>query len=200
MPGFASLLTDSEIWKVVQFLGLQADVPDALALTAKVDPWRPIVAPDFVFELAAHEQESLSELRGRSVALVVLYTLPRSLPRLRELIRENHALDNAGVSVVALPFEASDSREAVGANDRSIFAVAEPEVARIYALFARIAGDLGVAAPTHAEFLIDRQGYLRARWIGVLDGENERSADIRAQVEILSHERPHRPARERHAH
>jgi hypothetical protein len=42
----------------------------------------------------------------------------------------------------------------------------------------------------HAEFLIDRQGYLRARWIGVPNAATDGTAQMLEQIDLLKRERP----------
>ncbi len=45
----------------------------------------------------------------------------------------------------------------------------------------------------HVELLIDRQGYLRARWIGVPDAAPNQTTDVLGQIEALNRE-PDEPA------
>jgi hypothetical protein len=100
MPGFASQMSAAEIWDLIQFLSAQSEAEDATALISRVESWRPIVAPDFTFQVAARTQESLQQQRGRYIALVVFYTLPQSLPRLRALAAERSALEQAGARAI----------------------------------------------------------------------------------------------------
>jgi putative copper resistance protein D len=201
MSAFSPTLTDLEIWNVVQLVRFQGDALDALTMTDHVEPWRPLVAPDFTFERATHEQQTLADEGKRRITLVVLYAQPRSLPRLRELAEEHRALAAAGVRVVAIPLDAGSVwQDATNADARSILAIATPEAPKVYAMFARRGNAMGDVASEHAELLIDRQGYLRARWIGSEDTARGRTAAILAEVEVLVHERPHAPTTERHAH
>jgi putative copper resistance protein D len=203
MPGFASQMRDAEIWELIQFLRAQPEVEDATALISRVEPWRPIVAPDFTFQGAARTQESLQQQRGRYIALVVFYTLPQSLPRLRALAAERSALEQAGARVIAVPISASSTSAASDTPnlDESIFVMTSPNVAAAYTMFARQKDAApGNVAPAHMEFLIDHQGYLRARWIGVPDAATDRMTWMLAQIEVLKHEPPHASSSEGHAH
>jgi hypothetical protein len=65
-----------------------------------------------------------------------------------------------------------------------------------YAMFA--ARDRAVAG--HAEFLIDRQGLLRARWLGVPASADDRNSEILAAAQKLDSERPSPPPGPEHAH
>ncbi len=202
MPAFAPQLSASEIWEVIQFLFAQAEAADARTLTHRVAPWRPIVAPDFTFEIDAQPQESLREQRGRFVTLLVFHALPDSLPRLRALATEKPAFAEAGVRVIAVPVVISSPSTAAESVDdgKSIFAITRPDVATAYAMFARQGIDSGSDAPAHVEFLIDRQGYLRARWIGMPDGAKTQAAEMFAQIESLNREPPGAPPAEVHGH
>jgi putative copper resistance protein D len=202
MPAFAPQLTDVEIWELIQFLRAQSEAADARALTQRVEPWRPVVAPDFTFEIDAQPQESLREQRGRFVTLLVFYTLPDSLPRLRELAAEKRPFAGTGVRVIALPLVTSSTSAAAESVDdgKSFFAITRPDVAVAYAMFARKGIESGDDAPAHVEFLIDRQGYLRARWIGVRDAADNRAAEMFAQIELLNREPPGAPPAEGHGH
>ena len=202
MRAFAPQLTDVEIWELIQFLRAQAEAADARTLAPRVEPWRPIVAPDFTFEIDAQPQESLRQQRGRFVTLIVLYALPDSLPRLRALAAEKRAFAEAGVRVIAVPLAmSSPSAAAESVNDGNwILAITRPDVATAYAMFARRGTESGNDALAHVEFLIDRQGYLRARWVGLPEKGSNRDPEMFAQIELLNHEPPGAPPAEVHGH
>jgi putative copper resistance protein D len=86
--------------------------------------------------------------------------------------------------------------------DQSMFVMTSPDVAAAYTMFARQKDTApgSNVAPAHMEFLIDRQGYLRARWIGVPDAAMDRMTWMLAQIEVLKHEPLHAPSSEGHAH
>ena len=78
----------------------------------------------------------------------------------------------------------------------SMLAIAAPDVAIAYAMFA--ARDRAVAS--HAEFLIDRRGRLRARWLGVPASADDRDSEIFAAAQKLDSERPPPSPSPEHAH
>ena len=201
MPAFSPSMSDAKIWDLIWFLHAQADAEDAMSMTGHVQPWRPIVAPDFTFELPGLGQESLKEQRGRFNTLVVLYTLPQSVPVLRTLAAERHALAMDQVRIIALPASPSSTPANLEETNEgaSIFPLTSPDLVATYGMFARVAAPKG-SAPAHVEFLIDRQGYLRARWIGVPDDANDRMAEMRSQIDVLNDERLEATASERHGH
>jgi putative copper resistance protein D len=202
MPGFASKLSDMEIWNLIQFLDAMAEAQNAIAMTDRVKPLRPVLAPDFTFEFIGRPQETLEQQRGSRVTLLVFYTLPESLPRLRQLAMQERALRAAGARVIAVPISASSS--AIGAgiagDGESIFAIASPKVANAYAMFARQADGSNEGAWKHLEFLVDRHGYLRVRWIGVPDAAFERTTDTLSQIDLLMREPPRAPVQWGHRH
>jgi putative copper resistance protein D len=203
MPGFTTRLSDAEIWDLVQFLRAQSDAEAATGLDNHVQPWRfAIVAPDFTFELAGQGQESLSQRRGSSITLLVLYALPQSLPYLRALAAEASVLGETGVRVIAIPLSATaPSADAEPkADGGSIVAITSANVISAYTMFARRDIDALSAAPATLTFLIDRQGYLRARWIGVPDSLPDRMAEAIDQAELLRRERQRAPLPAGHVH
>ncbi len=202
MPGFASQLSDMQIWNLIQFLDAQAMARNATAMTDRVKPLRPVFAPDFTFEIVGRPQESLERQRGNRVTLLVFYTLPQSLPRLQELANKQRAIRAAGARVIAVPISTySGAGDAQVATDgESILAIASPTVASTYAMFTRQADGTNTAAYPHVEFLVDRYGYLRVRWLGVPDATAERMAATLGQIKLLVDEPPRAPVQWGHRH
>jgi hypothetical protein len=54
--------------------------------------------------------------------------------------------------------------------------------------------------PTQVDYLIDRQGYVRARWIGVASSPPSRVAEIFDQADLLRRERQRAPVSATHMH
>jgi putative copper resistance protein D len=202
MPAFSGRLDDAEIWNVVRYLQALSDADAARALSSRVDPSLTMAAPDFAFEATSGVQETLSGQRGREV-LLVSFTLPQSLPRLRELALAKRTLDDAGIRVVAVSAtSATNTVPAEGTNvDLPPLTFVGQDIASTYAMFACTAGaECAAAAPSHAEWLIDREGNLRARWIGVPEAGIERTREVLADVDVLRRERPHPPVPQVHRH
>jgi putative copper resistance protein D len=99
--------------------------------------------------------------------LLVLFSDPGALPRLHALDAAMAQLEGTGVRVIALSM-ARDAEASVKTEpELRHLSIAETDPATIaaYSLFRRIPSVEGVPPmPTHMEFLIDRQGYLRYRW------------------------------------
>lgn len=156
MPAFEGVLDPLARWQALAYLHALHDAETARGFAGAVDPAQRVPAPDFAFERAGAGQETLSAERGREDVLLVLYTAAQSDRRLDVLAKAEGALDSAGLRVVAVPM-------AEPARAGTIFAPPDATLAAIYELYC---GHDDGAEPGHMEFLIDRWGYLRARWQG----------------------------------
>jgi putative copper resistance protein D len=158
MPGFAPHLAEDEGWDLVNFVRALGAAREARGLGPEVDPGAPrLAAPDAAFAVGPTAPRALRAYRGRKMVLLVLYSLPGSRARLAELAELYAPLVLSGVEVVAVPGDAApDAIRQLGATPAVWFPVVTEggrDLVTTYSLFSR--------AP-HAEFLIDRQGYLRA--------------------------------------
>lgn len=203
MPAFGETLSDDECWDLINFLRALAAGEQAPALTPLVERDRPrVVAPDFSYAVGPTPPRSLKEFRGRWMALVVLFSLPESRRRLDQLAAAYREIEFSGTEVVAVPTDADPGIIGrLGATPPVLFPVVTDGAAEItstYALFSRAPGS---PAPPHAEFLIDRQGYIRARWIpGAGDKGWDDLGTLRAAIRRLDKERPAVPAPDEHVH
>lgn len=188
MPAFSEALDDRQRWAAVTFLRLQSDAEAARALGPAMDPALRIPAPDFAMERGGGAQETLASLHGRRALLLVLYTIPDSTARLDTLAADAPALDGDGLEVAALPLADSTRTGA-------IYVPGDLDLTAIYSLFARPAAD-AETPPRHLEFLIDRWGYLRARWIG----EGATPEQLAAMLRALAAEPPPPPPESGHHH
>lgn len=203
MPAFRDLLDEDQRWDVLQFLHAQADAEQGNAMSADVEPWHPIVAPDFAFQAqGGPEQETLKQQRGRAIVLLVLFSVPDSLARLEQLDAAKAALDRAGVRVIAVPLDSTAAAPPDSTALRSTnIAETGPETATAYSVFRRTVSVDGVPPMSrHMEFLIDRAGYLRFRWAPEYGAGWSEVAALLKQVDMLNKEPPRAPAPEGHVH
>jgi putative copper resistance protein D len=163
MPGFARRLGEEARWDLVNVIRARAMARIAGRLTASVGDRAGIVsAPDFEYAVGPTPPHSLRELRGRKIVLLVLFALPESRDRLVELARGYETLTAMGAEVIAVPTDGDPGvLKRLGTETLIFYPVVTeggPDIVTAYRLF-------GAPAPTprHLEFLIDRQGYLRAR-------------------------------------
>lgn len=157
MPAFGDRLTAAARWDLVNFIRALGAAASARSLGV-IEPDRPrIVAPDFTYAVGATPARNLKEYRGRRMVLLVLYTLPASRPRLDLLAERQLELVTQGLEVIAVPLDAApDAIRRLGPSQIFYPIVTEGarEIVDAYRLFA--------PGAAHAEFLVDRQGYLRA--------------------------------------
>ncbi len=73
-------------------------------------------------------------------------------------------------------------------------------MAGAYAMFTRQADGSNTAAYAHVEFLVDRYGYLRVRWLGIADATTDRMTATLAQIKLLVDEPPRAPVQWGHRH
>jgi len=196
MPGFAAALSEDDRWDVINFIRALSAGEAARRLTEVDEPeQKRLIAPDFSFATGP-AQASLKDFRGRPV-LLVLFTLPGSRPRLVQLADAYGELRSFNAALIAVPMDSDQAiLSRIGATPRILFPVATDgaaDVVTTYALFRRTLAPAGVLPdpprPPHMEFLIDRSGYLRARWIpgGPRPGWSEIKR-LLAEVQALSQE------------
>lgn len=178
MPGFSSNLSEEDRWDVVNYMHAMSRGYQARLLSPKVVPERPSIAPP-IFSYFAHDGSSgfLKDFRQKKNVLLVLFTWPQSLERLQKLTNAYNELQELNTTVLAVPMNDLDKQEIMKAVEDIPFPVVtdgSTEIKDSYILYRRtlthpdILGE-GVI-PEHFEFLIDRFGYLRARWIPGIDG------------------------------
>lgn len=155
MPGFADALSAPERWDVINFIRARAAGRQPAALVPEVTPGPAPLAPDFAFEQAGN-QETLRQASARKPILLIFYRLPESQPRLASLAAAEARLSTAGLRLLALPLDTDAPHDRTAALP-DFAAATGLETAAAYRLFAG-SGD----GP--CEFLVDRAGFLRARW------------------------------------
>lgn len=192
---FEKRLGEEARWDLVNFIRALGEAADARALGAVVEPNRPrLVAPDFSFAVGPTPPRALRDYRGRRIVLVVLYSLPGSRARLRDLAGAYGVLATLGVEVIAVPTDAAaDAIRRLGPEPRILFPVVTdgaPAILSAYRLFG---------SGPHAEFLVDRQGYLRTRALAEGGAAGEVNA-LLAEIQQLNEERPAGLPPEEHVH
>jgi len=195
MPAFGDRLSPDERWSLVNYLRALSAADASKLLGPTVEPDRPwLVAPDFAFAVGPTPPRALKDYRGRKIVLLALYTLPASRGRLVQLAENQGLLATLDVEIVAVPTDADPGAIRKLGEDPPIFfpVVTEgaPEILETYRLFS--------TAP-HAEFLIDRQGYLRAITAAADDAGRD-PALLVAEVQQLNREKAPPPPPAEHVH
>ncbi len=206
MPGFKDSLNEEERWDLINFIRTIAAAEQARPMAPLVEPGPWLVAPDFVYRTAEAEGKTLKDHRGESVILLVLFTLPYSQVRLEQLEQTYRRLNSVGVEVLLVPWDAQEIHRLVGPTIRSLPLVTDgsQEIFATYTIFRRTLTQEGTLPdpplPRHMEFLIDRQGYVRARWAPG-DGAGWANPDLLLrEIDRLNKETPSAPAPDEHVH
>ena len=209
MPAWADKLSEEDRWDVVNFLHAISRGYQARLINPYVAPNQPYIVPQN-FSYSAHDGASgtLKDFRLKKSLLLVLFSWPESHERLDQLRLAYSAISGGNTVVLAVPVNDPNPQDIAGITATMPFPVATqgaPEIARSYALFRRTLSNPDLAGegttPKHMEFLIDRYGFLRARWIPAVDGIGW--ADIGAlmqQIEQLNREKEIRPPPDDHVH
>jgi putative copper resistance protein D len=189
MPAFSSRLGETQRWDVINFIRALGAAHGSTSIGRRVEPARAwLVAPDFTVSIGPLAPEALRDHRGRRMVLLVLYTLPDSRARMMELAQSYDLLSIIGVEIIAVPTHASpDAIRDLGASPPALFPVVTDGAVDFFTTYGLFASGL------HAEFLIDRQGYIRAIW-------PDDTGRIQAQAEALNQEKTPPPFPDDHVH
>jgi putative copper resistance protein D len=209
MPAFADKLSEEDRWDVVNFLHATSRGYQARLINPYVAPNQPYMAPQN-FSYSAHDGTSgtLKDFRRQHAVLLVLFSWPEAQARLDQLRQAYATLRDGNVAVLAVPVNDLNQQDLAGIASGMTFPVATQgasEITRSYSLFRRTLSNPDLAGegtmPKHMEFLIDRYGYLRARWIPAVDGTGWTDiGELMRQVEQLSREKELRPPPDDHVH
>ena len=209
MPAFGDKLSQEDRWDVVNFLHANSRGYQARLISSKVVPGQPYMGPQS-FSYAAHDGSSgaLKDFRRRNAVLLVLFSWPESRARLDQLRLAYPTLSRGNTLVLAVPVNDPSPLDMAAITADTPFPVVTqgaPEIARSYALFRRTLSNpdlLGEGtSPKHMEFLLDRYGYLRARWIPAADGAGWRDIGaLMRQIDQLNREKEIRPPPDDHVH
>jgi putative copper resistance protein D len=209
MPGFESTMTVEDRWDVVNFLRAFSAGYQARVLMPSVAPGKPwLAAPDFNFTTVAGTSAALKDYRERQAVLLVFYALPASQARLDQLTQSYAALRARNTEVLAIPLPDSDGALA-GTLPYPQLADGAHDAAITYLLYRRTLSDPGSTVlgdlPPHLEFLIDRFGYARGRWVpaNTVDsqGGGWRDMDfLLRQIDLINAEPQLLPSPDEHIH
>jgi putative copper resistance protein D len=166
MPGFGDVLSEDERWHLINWLIALSLGYEARTITsspAPFNPWLPSI--DFRFQMDKSNFMSLSEWRGLHAVHLIIVNHPAELQRVRELLKDMKGFP-AQLVIVSRPEWLKDVVK--GPCEAILVADTDGEIARAWAHYRR-----SFAAPDllneetqvpRLEFLIDRFGFVRARW------------------------------------
>lgn len=206
MPGFAGSLSEEERWDLINFLRAFSAGFQARILGHKIVQNRPwLGAPNFSFVTNDGLAGTLKDYRGQKAVVLVFFSWPESGERLERLDQAYAGLARAGAEILAVPWEAAQFHAAQ--TDHASFPVivqGNEEIQLTYRLFRRTLADAGTGGgplPRHMEVLIDRFGYIRARWVQSNTSPGWAEVDeLAAQVAQLALEKQILPPPDDHVH
>jgi copper resistance protein D len=178
MPAFGEKFSEEDRWDLLNFLHANNRGYQSRIITPRVLPEQPFLAtPNFSYSAHDGSSGTLKDFRGKQDLLLVLFSWPESRERLGRLRSLAGEIAKSNTAILAVPMtDLSPDDLAAVVHDIPFPVVTQGarEVSSSYALFRRTLSipDLfgeGVR-PSHIEFLFDRFGYLRARWIPQGDG------------------------------
>lgn len=208
MPGFGWLSADDR-WDLVNFLHVISRGYESRPLTAHVVPNRPsanLGAPNFSFKDQDGEVRTLKDYRDEEKAvLLVFFAWSGSRDRLDALRSQYAALADNDAEIIAIPWKESAPEETWA--KQMPFSVIQDgrEISASYEAFRRSISHPDLFGPgeipDHMELLVDRFGYLRARWIPEQDGAGWSNGDLlMEQLDQLRREEQILPPAEDHVH
>ena len=206
MPGYKESLNEDERWDLINFLRALSNAEKArsLAPVSDRDVW--LVAPDFAYGTHRGETKTLKDHRGNKIVLLVLASMPESKARLAQLDEMSARLASAGVEIILVPSEAGGHTDAVKASVTRLPVVTEgrDEIFKTYSLFSHSLevdrNSPEALVPKHTEFLIDKRGYIRARWIPREGNAWLKLDNLLQEIELLQNEKSQVPAPDDHVH
>jgi putative copper export protein/mono/diheme cytochrome c family protein/peroxiredoxin len=169
MPGFSTAFTERDRWDLINFMRAFSQGFEARLLSPSIIPLRPWVgAPNFYFENVGGESKALSDYRDSTNVLIVFFSPEnkQDLERLATLTSARVQLLAEGLEILAV----ARSEKSLPKNGLAVVDDSTGEIRESYYLFARTLQDQGDGnsiemKKDRIEFLIDRFGYIRARWI-----------------------------------
>lgn len=197
MPGYAEKLSDEERWDLVNYVHALSRGYQARILKPEIVPNKAYVKPP-VFTYAGHDGSSgsLQDFRENKAVLLIIFSWPQSQERLQQLKQAYERLSEQKIALLAVPAQELTPDEMAQVLIELPFPIVTQNVAEIaasYALSRRTLSHPDIIGrgsnPEHMEFLIDRYGYLRARWIPAIDQSGWSDIDkLSEQLSLLNRE------------
>lgn len=197
MPGYADKFDEEESWDLVNYVYALSRGYQARILSPEIIPGRKNVHPP-VFSYTAHDGSSgvLQEFRDKYSVLLVIFTWPQSKERIEQLKQSFEKLDKQNIAILIVPEKELTSDELSEITVNLPFPVVTQgasEIVQSYSLFRRTMNRPDIlgrgSTPDHMEFLIDRDGFLRARWIPSTDESGWNDIELLTkQVDLLNKE------------
>jgi len=193
MPGFKEKLSNEDRWDLVNFLHALSRGYQSRILGPEVNPGKAYMQPPlFSYSTQDGNTGTLQDFRGNKTVLLVVFSWPQSQARLNELKTAHSQLEQQNVMVIAIPSNELDEVQQESLSKEFPFVVVSQgatEIATSYSLSRRTVTHPDIIGRgtqyDHMEFLIDKSGYLRARWIPSIDEKNWSDVNFLSQQASL---------------
>lgn len=209
MPAFGEKFSEEERWDLLNFLHANSRGYQSRIITPRILPEQPFMAtPNFSYTAHDGSSGTLKDFRGKQDVLLILFSWPESRVRLDQLRAAATSIIGKDTAILAVPMTDLTPDELIAIVRDMPFPVVTQgarEISSSYALFRRTLSIPDLfgegTSPKHMEFLIDRFGYLRARWIpiGDVSGWGDTTV-LTQQITQLNQEREILPPPGDHVH
>lgn len=165
-----SSLDEDETWELINYLNASAASFTGTSLYTYIESNKPFLgAPDFYYSTDV-TSGNLIAYRKEKAILLVLFSWPEGKARLDNLKIHYKDITANNTEIIAVEITKPDSEMATEKPDYPFVLVTEQTepIVNAYSLFRRSfmsERDFDFTRPlTHIEYIVDRFGYLRARW------------------------------------
>lgn len=197
MSSYADKLSEEDRWDLVNYVHALSRGYQARILAPEIIPNKAYVKPP-LFSYADNNgvNGTLQDLRGNKSVLLVIFSWPQSQARMEQLKQAYYRLNEQNTAILAAPENELSADELAHVAAELPFPVVTQSAAEItssYGLSRRTLTHPDIIGrgkiPDHMEFLIDRNGYMRARWIPSVDQSGWSDIDkLNQQISLLNRE------------
>lgn len=210
MPAFGAVLKDDDRWDIINFLGSFAVGYQARSIESRIFPgqyW--LGPPDFEITDEAGKTRLLSDYQLKSALLLVIFSckedkFAEESDRFDQLLSFRERLAFAGAKIILVaPGKICEPLRERAAGKILVTDHDIEDVVATYGLYTRSFHnrkmDVVRVSELHVEFLIDRSGYIRARWLPEEDDSWRDLGFVDTQLAMLNREPPHPPPPDIHS-
>jgi len=197
MPGFAEKLSNEDRWDLVNFIHALSRGYQSRILSPEVNPDKAYVQPPlFSFSTQDGNTGTIQDFRDTKTVLLMIFSWPQSDARMTELKTIYNQLEQQNVTIIAASSNPLDETQLRSLSKEFPFMIVSQEASAIvasYSLSRRTISHPDIIGRgteyDHMEFLIDKNGYLRARWIPSIDEKSWSEVNFfHQQISLLNRE------------
>jgi len=209
MPGYADKLSEEERWDLINFLHAMSRGFDARLLGSMIVPETPAIAsPVFNYTASDGSNGNLKDFRLQKNVLMVLFAWPQAKDRFFQLAASYDRIRDLNTEILAVPIHPLTDAQLQQITEIAPFPIVTEgwqEIKDTYWWYrrVRVVPDLSGKGmfPQHMEFVTDRFGYLRARWVAQFEGFGWQNVGaLTLQLTQLNQEGEIMPPPGEHAH